>query len=113
MLATWFLESEVADRGVISFVDNESACSALIRGSATQSDVMLIAQMTQLQWMKSSTRTWVEWIDSDSNCSDGLSRDGLKDVWTLAQHWLLSEVSLSAQFSDPRRLLELMRTTLT
>ena len=35
-------------------------------------------------------RLWVEWIDSDSNPSDGLSRDGLDDKWTQQQHWNLA-----------------------
>ena len=34
-------------------------------------------------------RMWVEWIDSDSNPSDGLSRDGLDDQWALNQDWEL------------------------
>ena len=34
---------------------------------------------------------WHEWIDSDSNPADGLSRDGLQDEWTLNQGWDLAE----------------------
>ena len=29
----------------------------------------------------------VEWIDSESNPSDGLSRSGAIDEWTLTQGW--------------------------
>ena len=36
-------------------------------------------------------RLWVEWIDSESNPADGLSRDGLSDEWTCKQQWSLSE----------------------
>ena len=32
-------------------------------------------------------------IDSEANCSDGLSRLGLLDPWTLRQGWLLSEAA--------------------
>ena len=35
---------------------------------------------------------WWEWIDSDSNPSDGLSRAGLQDAWTLLQEYVLHEV---------------------
>ena len=34
---------------------------------------------------------WFEWIDSDSNPADGLSRDGLLDQWTIQQGWELLE----------------------
>ena len=36
---------------------------------------------------------WFEWIDSDSNPSDGLSRLGIEDPWTTAQGWQLQDVS--------------------
>ena len=32
-----------------------------------------------------------EWVDSHSNPSDGLSRDGLTDAWTIEQGWDLAE----------------------
>ena len=32
-----------------------------------------------------------EWIDSDSNPADGLSRDGLQEEWTLNQGWDFAE----------------------
>ena len=35
-------------------------------------------------------RFWVEWIDSESNPADGLSRDGILDSWTLLQSWDLA-----------------------
>ena len=37
-------------------------------------------------------RLWVEWIDSESNPSDGLSRDGLRDKWTQLQEYSLAEL---------------------
>ena len=38
-----------------------------------------------------STSPWFEWVDSDSNLADGLSRDGAADPWTLDQDWELHE----------------------
>jgi hypothetical protein len=32
-------------------------------------------------------RGWFEWIDTDANPSDGLSRDGVSDHWTTQQRW--------------------------
>ena len=50
-----------------------------------------LATAAQARWLEIQTQTWYEWIDSDSNPSDGLSRAGLQDAWTLAQGWHLEE----------------------
>ena len=39
---------------------------------------------------------WYEWVGSDSNPADGLSRDGAHDKWTLEQGWHLTEFPPSA-----------------
>ena len=77
---------------VVWFIDNESACSSLIRGGSRQDDIATLSALTHLAMLRSGTRIWFEWIDSDSNPSDGLSRDGLTDAWTIAQQWSLSEL---------------------
>ena len=40
-----------------------------------------------------NVRIWFEWIDSDSNPADGLSREGPDDAWTLQQAWQVEEAS--------------------
>ena len=72
---------------VVWFVDNEAAVSSLIRGGARPEDIDKIAALTTIASNAASTRVWWEWIDSDSNPSDGLSRDGLSDEWTGKQEW--------------------------
>jgi len=62
---------------ILWFVDNEAACSTLIRGASREEDVHLIAEITHWTAMKMDVRIWIEWIDSSSNPSDGLSREGL------------------------------------
>ena len=42
--------------------------------------------------LEHSCAEWYEWIDSASNPADGLSRDGIKDKWTLEQGWELQEL---------------------
>ena len=42
--------------------------------------------------MQMKYKVWLEWVDSDSNVSDGLSRAGVSDPWTLSQGWTLKEV---------------------
>ena len=68
------------------------AVAALVRGTSSQEDVHEIVQATHLTLHRLSTRVWWEWIDSSSNPSDGLSRCGLQDQWTVDQHWILSDI---------------------
>ena len=71
----------------IFFVDNEAACAAMIRGSSKEPDVSAIVNTVHWLLYQVDCRPWFEWVDSCSNCSDGLSRDGLTDEWTIAQRW--------------------------
>ena len=45
----------------------------------------------QLLLIRYNIAVWFEWVDSDSNLADGLSRDGAADPWTLDQDWELHE----------------------
>ena len=76
---------------MVWFIDNESAVASLIKASSDQPDVHRIVQTSQAILQALGARTWFEWIDSDSNPSDGLSRDGLLDVWSQSQGWALRE----------------------
>ena len=89
--AIWNLREELRGSDILAFVDNEGAASALIRGTSSQTDVGAVVHAVHWLLFSLGARLWVEWIDSDSNPSDGLSRDGLLDEWTQAQGWLLSE----------------------
>ena len=78
-------------RSFVVYIDKGAAASALIRGACRPSDVHRIAQFSHVILHGLGCRTWIEWIDSDGNCSDGLSRLGLADPWTLSQGWSLQE----------------------
>ena len=88
--AIWNLRALLKGRDLVVFIDNEGAASAQIRGSSKVDDVGSIVQSTHWLLLELQCRMWVEWIDSNSNLSDGLSRDGLLDEWTLRQSWSLS-----------------------
>ena len=79
-------------RDLIWFIDNEAACSSMVRGGSTADDVSEVAALAHLLLLVFEIQVWFEWIDSDSNPSDGLSRDGLDDAWTLKQSWNLQQV---------------------
>ena len=91
--APWILPEQFRDRDSIWFVDNAAAVSTLIRGAAKPEDIDNIAAAVTFQNAHLNHGVWFEWIDSDSNPADGLSRLGIQDPWTLEQGWDIHEVS--------------------
>ena len=74
------LEPEVfRGRDVVWFIDNEGACSTLVRGACTEEDMSGIDECTHFLVMELSVRVGWEWIDTHANPSDGLSRRGTDD----------------------------------
>ena len=45
--------------------------------------------MAHLSCAGLDTKVWFQWINSDSNPADGLSRGGLDDPWARRQPWNL------------------------
>ena len=89
----------MSHQDILWFIDNEAAVASLIRGSSSQIDVHTLVQVAHFLFQGFQIRVWIEWIDSESNPSDGLSRDGVCDSWTRSQPWDVSEVS----YPDPLR----------
>ena len=48
--------------------------------------------MSALQFSTLESRIWFEWVDSDANPADGLSRMGIADPWTARQNWTLTDL---------------------
>ena len=94
LLVPFNMPSLLADQDLLWFVDNEAAASAMIRGSSGFRDVDQIVQLSSILLLRLRARLWIEWVNSDANPSDGLSRDGLADQWTQSQAWDLSEAAL-------------------
>ena len=90
--APWVSPEIFSKRDSVWFVDNAAAVSTLIRGSAKPEDIDYIATMVAFQNARLHHRPWFEWIDSDSNPSDGLSRLGVEDPWTCSQNWILTDL---------------------
>ena len=55
-----------------------------------------MAEFTGLLALSLQMRVWVDWVDTDSNPADGLSRDGVHDRWTLTQGWQCFELPATA-----------------
>ena len=68
------------DADVIWFADNEATASSIIRGASCPEDVHGLAEVTFAMVAALRCRLWVEWVDSASNPSDGLSREGLQNA---------------------------------
>ena len=83
------ISEELAGHDVLLFIDNTSVCSALVKGGSTAADISLLACAAHLLWNFLQCRVYVEYVPSDANISDGLSRDGAQDEWTQAQSWPL------------------------
>jgi len=92
-------------KDVVWFIDNEPAVSSLIRGSTKAEDVGHLAAAAQIQALRLGAAVWFEWVASDDNPSDGLSRGGLTDPWTIRQGWSLHEFdknTVLSTFSEVR-----------
>ena len=89
---------------VLWFLDNVGAVTSAVSGSSSAGAVHEISQYASSLRFEHRTNAYFEWVDSLSNPSDGLSREGLKCPWTLAQGWQLSEHEFPAAAS--RRVLQ-------
>ena len=80
----------------------------MIKGSSRENEVDTLTTWAHLLAFQANAAVWYEWIDSASNPSDGLSRDGLSDTWTLSQNWSLREISQLPELSSesPAAVLE-------
>ena len=101
-------QDQLRGKELIWFIDNEAACASMIKGSSREQEVDALATLAHLLSFRLEAPVWYEWIDSASNPADGLSRDGLKDEWTLKQGWSLAEIPYPHDllFASPTEVLE-------
>ena len=81
-------------KDVIWYIDSQAACQALVEGSSSYSDLCSIGTLRHLILAKLACRVYFEYIESEANVADGLSRDGLDDAWTQSQNWSLSHATI-------------------
>ena len=102
-LGTWALYEHLYAQDVVWFIDNESAAACAIRGGSNLPEVESAVQVAHLLWLHLHCRVWIEWIDSDSNPADGLSRLGFQDPWTQTQGWKLAHPGVPPWHLDGHR----------
>ena len=81
-LATW--PNLLQDQDIIFFCDNIGAVHSLAGGVANAMDLQVLVSATHAALAKARACWWIEWVPSESNCSDGLSREGIRDPWCQA-----------------------------
>ena len=63
-------------RDVLFFIDNQSVCGALAKGTSKSRDIQHLATAWHILTLHLRCRVWIEWVPSESNPADMLSRDG-------------------------------------
>ena len=61
---------------VIFFIGNQSVCCALTKGSGRSRDIQTFSTAWHALCLSLRIRVWIEWVPSDSNPADELSRWG-------------------------------------
>ena len=83
----------------------------LSRGDVVRpTSTRFIAYATATLRTRLSFRCWFEWVDSDSNPSDG--RVGLQCEFIASQGWSAEEFALPALFANPADILDSMSSRL-
>ena len=90
-----------------------SAAMAIIKGASAKADLSAITVAIHAVFARLRIRVWVEYVESASNPSDGLSRAGLEDDWTVAQGWQLKAVDCPAFFDMDSALVDSIQSIVT
>ena len=61
---------------IIFFIDHQSVCCALVKGCSRSWEIQLLSICCQLMCLQMGCRVWIEWVPSESNPADILSRNG-------------------------------------
>ena len=74
------------------FVDNVGVLALLTKGAAAPDDLSHVVGLCHLLLARHRIRVWWEYVDSDSNPTDGLSRYFAADPLAKEQGWRPVEV---------------------
>lgn len=94
LVVPWNIGKMMQGQDIVWYIDNQSAIATLVRGTSGCIDMSQIAATAHLFFARLHCRVWFEYVQSESNPSDGLSRDGVRDKWTRNQPWALHQAAL-------------------
>ena len=83
-------------RDVIWYIDNVAALSAFVKGGSEAEDLDRAAAVLSLAAARLQARFWFEYIQSESNWADELSRSLENSAWTVANGFALRRVQVPA-----------------
>ena len=69
--------NEIAGHDIIVFCDNQSVCAALSKGASKALDLQFFATAFHTLCKEFHCCPWIEWVPTDANPADSLSRIGL------------------------------------
>ena len=100
------------DVDLIWWIDNRSACSALVKGATPTEPATRMSLVSHAALASRGVAAYFEWIDSDANPADPLSRLGFDDDWVACQlscgRWRKWNVTPPPCFGHGPTLLELV-----
>jgi len=68
-------------RDVVWFVDNTAALCGTVKGGSKNATLAKLIAMTWILCFRLNIRIWFEFVDSEANWSDGISRDFDEDIF--------------------------------
>jgi hypothetical protein len=80
-IAIMHFGNQCRGRDVVWFVDNTAALHSMVKGCGSNAALDRSVYLTHLTAYRRSVGLWFEYVDSESNWSDGVSRELENDKW--------------------------------
>lgn len=80
MMLPLYCPDEIRDQAIIHFVDNQSAIAGLVKCYSTKEDSSSLLGLYAVLMTALQATSWIEFVESEANASDGISRDGIFDL---------------------------------
>ena len=96
--ALWDLRSRCKDRQVVWFLDNTSALHSFIKGGSSNEALDRTVQAFHFLSHACRCNVWLEFVPSNSNWSDGISRTGFADGFANEHGFVLSWTTVAIEW---------------
>ena len=84
-------------RQTLWMLDNTAALMAMVRGRSDSEDLDQLAVIIHALMYGLQAAIYFEWVESKSNWSDGISREGRHDSWYGAQHFTFQQSAVPVE----------------
>ena len=86
----------ISHRNVLWFCDNSSVLGALVKGRSNDPVVHVLGQLMALFLFRINAIVWWEFVESEANWSDGVSRKGSGCAWAKRHNFTVQDVVMPA-----------------